>query len=267
MRVVLANSQASCATALLTDNVFNGRAHSMMHRIFTVVLVVAEAPRILDVQRRYLMRSQSEAMFVVLDLEFPDSRSTVALRTTVSGAGPARAKQAAKAKARSTRLTRRRLGDEMMDPGVVIVDAGAPEQEEGEEEEDDQRDGVAERRAGDARMDAPVVGGAQLRRNVFASLAVDGQHAHRWESLSFVMRRRMHRGSTCTTCLEALQRCPAWICLEDECVDVILCQACHQAASRPARSIRPASASGTAAVMAVVRFVSAEPAICGDADD
>ena len=240
----------------------------MMHRIFTVVLVVAEAPRLIDVQRRYLMRSQSEAKFVVLELEFPNSRETLALRTTVSGAGPARAKQAAKARARSTRLTRRRLGDEMMDPGVANVDAGAPEQEEGEEEEEDLRDGVAERRAGDARMDAPVVGGAQLRRNVFANLAVAGQHAHRWESLSFVMRKRMHRGSTCTTCLQPLQRCPAWICLEDECVDVILCQACHQAASRPARSVRsPAAASATAAAMAIVRFVSAEPTIFVDADN
>jgi hypothetical protein len=50
--------------AHMTDNVFNSRAHSMIHRIFTVVLVVAGSPGIVDVQRRYLMRSQSEAMFL-----------------------------------------------------------------------------------------------------------------------------------------------------------------------------------------------------------
>ena len=53
--------------------VFNGKANSMMHRIFTVVLLIDGNIQITDVQRRFLMRSQSEAIFLFGILNCPRS--------------------------------------------------------------------------------------------------------------------------------------------------------------------------------------------------
>lgn len=132
------------------------------------------------------------------DLGFTSCAGKVALRETVSGAGNVRSKQAAKARAQSAGWTRRRLADATMDPVVANVPAGDPEQDEMEELERDRPDGIAERRAGDARTDAPVTA-SQLRGNILANLPIPGQHVHRWESLRFVTPKRMCRGSTCTS--------------------------------------------------------------------
>ena len=238
LQVVLANTVDEARAAVVNDGVFNGKANSMMHRIFTVVLLISNLP-ITDVQRRFLMRSQSEAMFLIRHLELPGMAGTTNLRLTNGGPAP-KAKQRAKARAQSKRSTRRRLGDAVMDPGAL------PEEIDPDEEDRNVEENEVEERGNEGIEQGPPV-----------------QHVHSWQAISFAMRKRCCYRKDCMVCLRPLRQQRAWICTAENCVEgLVVCTNCQEQDSRPA-----AGTAVRAAASNLVRFSSAEPTLAVDDDN
>ena len=229
LRVVLANTAAQCREAMLTNGAFNGRKHSEMHRTFTVVVVLRAGVH--DVSRRFVMRSQSEAAFLVRHFELRGRPGTVDLTLTTGGTDNRRRQRAAKAKARTTRATRRRLGDAAMDPveEVEMVDEDLGAEDEHENHEEHGVDGelaevAAEEMIGDNEGDGlPVAdSGAEMAGDATPQ-ALDDPHVCRKELKEFPPT------TGCGSCGHRIRGGKAWICVADGCPHRLWqCLPCHR---------------------------------------
>ena len=251
--IVLSNSLEECVEAMMPNGVFVAKDYAKMHRMFTVIIVQDNG--VFDVQRRFMQRSQTEALFLIRHLEHPGLHGTVCLRTIAMGGHNRRARAKAKSRARAKRISRRELGDSLLDPEPVR-----------EEEADDSSEG-------ENGLDD---------RSADSGDATPGQHEHEFCRFNWVQRRRCCLPSCCSECLVLFKRNDAWACRADLCPsNTILCASClpddvAQYSDPPdppspvlpcAFPPSPEAMTAMAAAMATVRFVSAEPTIFVDADN
>jgi hypothetical protein len=101
LRIVLTISSENCRVHMAPDDRFDGKEHSAMHRTMTVILVSGD--NTFDVRRRFVQRSQTEAVSLIKQFELACSPGSVNLSRSSEGVDQRRARAKAKAKVRSRR--------------------------------------------------------------------------------------------------------------------------------------------------------------------